>query len=337
MHARGAQVRGVRRGPQSTYLDFERPLAAIDTEIVRARSARSRDGARVRSLLRDRRRIEREVYGNLGAWQRVQLARHPERPTALDYIGALLTDFTELHGDRRAGDDRALVGGLARFAGRPLVVVAQQRGRTTRERVERSFGMPRPEGYRKAQRLFRLAERFGLPALTLVDTPGAFPGVDAEERGQAEAIAATIECLAGLAAPVLSVVIGEGGSGGALAIAVADRLLMQEYAWYSVISPEGCASILFRSDTPETVARAAEIMRPAADDLARFGVVDEVVREPLGGAHRYPRRAAAELRRALARHLEDLLRIRVSDLVARRYERYRRFGTLAAPQGGDAR
>ena len=307
-----------RAAATQTYLDFERPLEPLDAEIagLAGASPGTREGERLRRLRAERRRVQQELLARLTPWERVQLSRHPDRPAALDYLGVLCRDLVELHGDRRFGEDEAIVGGLGRFRGHAVVVVAQQRGRTTAERVRRNFGMPRPEGYRKAVRLFELAERFARPVITLVDTQGAYPGIGAEERGQAEAIAASLRTLAGLRVPVVSAVIGEGGSGGALALALADRVLMQEHAWYSVISPEGCASILFRERTPETVA-----------ELAQFGVVDEIVAEPGGGAHRQPARAAVLLGRALERHLTALGGVPPGELVARRYARYRRIGS----------
>jgi len=319
----------VRRGVVSTYLDFERPLEPLDAEIARlARAAAtSRDGERLRRLRAERRRLQQDLLARLTPWERVQLSRHPDRPAMLDYVGVLCRDFVELHGDRRFGDDGAIVGGLGRFRGHAVVIVGQQRGRSTGERVARNFGMPRPEGYRKAVRLFELAERFRRPVLTFIDTQGAYPGIGAEERGQSEAIAASLRALATLTVPVVSAIIGEGGSGGALALAVADRVVMQEHAWYSVISPEGCASILFRERTPEAVARSAALLRLTAADLAAFGVVDEIVGEPGGGAHRQPARAAVLLGRALERHLRALAATAPAALVAARYARYRRVGT----------
>ena len=318
-----------RAAATQTYLDFERPLEPLDAEIARLAGASpgTREGERLRRLRAERRRVQQELLARLTPWERVQLSRHPDRPSALDYLGVLCRDLVELHGDRRFGEDGAIVGGLARFRGHAVVVVAQQRGRTTAERVRRNFGMPRPEGYRKAVRLFELAERFARPVITLVDTQGAYPGIGAEERGQAEAIASSLRTLAGLRVPVVSAVIGEGGSGGALALALADRVLMQEHAWYSVISPEGCASILFRERTPETVARSAALLRLTAAELAQFGVVDEIVAEPGGGAHRQPARAAVLLGRALERHLTALAAVPPGELVARRYARYRRIGS----------
>ncbi len=318
-----------RAAATQTYLDFERLLEPLDAEIARLAgvSPGTPEGERLRRLRAERRRVQQELLARLTPWERVQLSRHPDRPSALDYLGVLCRDLVELHGDRRFGEDGAIVGGLARFRGHAVVVVAQQRGRSTAERVLRNFGMPRPEGYRKAVRLFELAERFVRPVITLIDTQGAYPGIGAEERGQAEAIAASLRTLAGLRVPVVSAVIGEGGSGGALALALADRVLMQEHAWYSVISPEGCASILFRERTPETVARSAALLRLTAAELAGFGVVDEIVAEPGGGAHRQPARAAVLLGRALERHLAALRGVPPGELVAGRYARYRRIGS----------
>jgi acetyl-CoA carboxylase carboxyl transferase subunit alpha len=320
-----------RRG--RTYLEFERPLAPLDAEIARLGGAApgSREGERLRRLRGERRRLQEDLLARLTPWERVQLSRHPERPTMLDYVGVLCRDFVELHGDRRFGDDPAIVAGLGRFRGHAVVIVGQQRGRTTAEKVARNFGMPRPEGYRKAIRCFALAERFARPVLTFIDTQGADPGIGAEERGQAEAIASSHAALATLRVPIVAVIIGEGGSGGALALGVADRVLMQEHAWFSVISPEGCASILFRERTPKAVAESAALLRLTAKDLSKYGVVDEIVPEPGGGAHRHPARAAVLLGRAIRRQLETLASAPRAGLVARRYKRYRHFGTdLAA-------
>jgi acetyl-CoA carboxylase carboxyl transferase subunit alpha len=311
-----------------TYLDFELPLAALD-ERIEALRRRERGAAEVRELRRletERRRLERTLYDGLSAWQRVQLARHIDRPQTLDYVARLCADFFELHGDRTYGDDAAIVAGLATYRGEPVVVVGHQRGHSTAERLQRNFGMASPEGYRKALRLFRLAERLRIPVLTFVDTQGAYPGVEAEERGQAEAIAHNLRTMALLRVPIVTVVIGEGGSGGALALGLADRVLMQEYSCYSVISPEGCASILYRERTPENIARAAEALRLTARDLYRFGVVDEVIGEPVGGAHRNPRRAGEALERSVAKHLDELKAQSLATLLARRYEKYRRIG-----------
>ncbi len=293
-----------------TYLDFELPLAALDTRIETLRRTRDRSAADSRELRRleaERRKLEGTLYEALSAWQRVELARHVDRPQTLDYVQRLCTDFFELHGDRAFGDDPAIVGGIG-------------------ERLSRNFGMASPEGYRKALRLFHMAERLGMPILTFIDTQGAYTGVGAEQRGQAEAIAHTLRAMALLRVPIVSVVIGEGGSGGALALGLADRLLMQEYSCYSVISPEGCSAILYRDRTPDNVARAAEALRLTARDLYRFGVIDEVVSEPVGGAHRNPRRAGEALERAIARHLAELKAQSLPALLARRYEKYRRIG-----------
>ncbi|HEY2386679.1 MAG TPA: acetyl-CoA carboxylase carboxyltransferase subunit alpha [Candidatus Binatia bacterium] len=312
-----------------TYLDFELPLAALDAQIEALRRARERSAAETRELRRlegERRKLEGTLYDTLTAWQRVQLARHIDRPQTIDYVSRLCGDFFELRGDRSFGDDAAIVGGLATYRGEPLVVVGHQRGHSTDERQRRNFGMASPEGYRKALRLFRLAERLRMPILTFIDTQGARTGVAAEQRGLAEAIAHTLRTMALLRVPIVSVVIGEGGSGGALALGLADRLLMQEYSCYSVISPEGCSAILYRDRGPENVARAAEALRLTARDLYRFGVIDEVVAEPVGGAHRNPRRAGEELERSIARHLAELKAQSLPSLLARRYEKYRRIG-----------
>jgi acetyl-CoA carboxylase carboxyl transferase subunit alpha len=255
------------------------------------------------------------VLAALTPWERVQLARHPDRPTALDYVRLLCRDVVELRGDRRFADDPAVAAGIARLRGRAIVFVGEDRGRRG--------GVPRPEGFRKAVRLFRLADRFGLPVVTLIDTPGADAGAAAEERGQAEAIATSLRTMAGIRVPVVSAVIGEGGSGGALALAMGDRVLMQEHAWYSVISPEGCAAIIFRRRTPAAVARSAAMLRLTARDLAAFGVVDAIVPEPRGGAHRDPRRAARLLGRAIVAALDEVVRVPPARLVAARYRRYR--------------
>lgn len=312
-----------------TYLDFELPLAALDTRIETLRRVRERSAAESRELRRletERRKLERTLYDTLSAWQRVELARHIDRPQTLDYVARLCADFFELHGDRAFGDDAAIVGGIGTHRHAPIMIVGHQRGHSTQERLQRNFGMASPEGYRKAQRLFRMAERLGIPILTFIDTQGAYTGVGAEQRGQAEAIGHTLRAMALLRVPTVSVVIGEGGSGGALALGLADRLLMQEYSCYSVISPEGCAAILYRDRSPDNVARAAEALRLTARDLYRFGVIDEVVSEPVGGAHRNPRRAGEVLERSIARHLDELKGQSLASLLARRYEKFRRIG-----------
>jgi acetyl-CoA carboxylase carboxyl transferase subunit alpha len=309
-------------------LDFERKLTELENEIATLRaqedSPRTRDqiARRQAELSRERKR----VYGSLTAWQRTQLARHPRRPHTLDFFRLLFDDFLELRGDRVFGDDAAIVGGLARFAGRTVVAIGHQKGRDTRENIARNFGMPHPEGYRKALRLMRLAEKFGKPVLTLIDTPGAYPGIGAEERGQAEAIAANLHAMAALRVPVVAAVTGEGGSGGALALGVANRVVMLEYAIYSVISPEGCAAILW-NDVAKA-AEAADIMRITAPDLLRMRVVDAIVPEPVGGAHREWEAAAANLKAALVAQLEPLERLGTDALARDRYERFRRIGVF---------
>jgi acetyl-CoA carboxylase carboxyl transferase subunit alpha len=309
-------------------LEFEQPLLQLETRLAELQSrddppATRDEIARVQERLA---RLQHRTYANLTAWQRTQLARHPKRPHTLDYVSRLLDDYLELHGDRLFGDDPAIVGGLARFEGQPLVVIGHQKGRDTRENIARNFGMPHPEGYRKALRLMKLAEKFRRPVLTFIDTPGAYPGVGAEERGQAEAIARNLREMAGLRTPVVAVVLGEGGSGGALAIGVGNRVLMLEYAVYSVISPEGCAAILWndRAKAPE----AADLMRTTAPDLLRLGVIDATVPEPLGGAHRDWDGAADRLRPVLREQLAALRGRSADELMSERYERFRRIGAF---------
>jgi len=267
---------------------------------------------------------KRDIYTNLSPWQRVQVARHPKRPYALDYVAALCEDFQELHGDRQFNDDRALVGGTAFFEGRPVMIIAQQKGRDTKENIIRNFGMPQPEGYRKALRLMKLAEKFGLPVITFIDTPGAYPGVESEARHVSEAIAVNLREMAMLKVPSIAVIVGEGGSGGALGIGVTDRVLIFENSYYSVISPEGCAAILWkdRANAPQ----AAEALKIDAEHLEKLGIVDEVIPEPFGGAHNDPKQAADALRYALLKHLNDLRALSAEQLRDTRYERYRHLG-----------
>jgi acetyl-CoA carboxylase carboxyl transferase subunit alpha len=309
-------------------LDFEKPIAELERQIESLRrlaTQRSLDVRREIEPLEEKlAEMRQEIYSNLTPFQRVQVARHPRRPYALDYINTVFTDFVELHGDRLYRDDPAIVGGTARLGGRSVVVIGQQKGRDTKENLKRNFGMPHPEGYRKALRLLKLAERFKLPVVTLVDTPGAYPGLGAEERGQAEAIARNLEEMATLRTPTVAIVIGEGGSGGALALGIADRVLMFENAIYSVISPEGCAAILWKDSTQRE--RAAEALKLTAPDLMGLGVIDEIVREPLGGNHADPDAAAANLAEALRRHLGEIERLSLDDLVARRAEKFLRMG-----------
>ena len=309
-------------------LDFEKPIAELERQIESLRrlaTQRSLDVRREIAPLEEKlAELRQQIYRNLTPFQRVQVARHPRRPYALDYINTVFTDFVELHGDRLYRDDPSIVGGTARLDGRSAVVIGQQKGRDTKENLRRNFGMPHPEGYRKALRLIKLAERFRLPVITLVDTPGAYPGLGAEERGQAEAIARNLEEMAMLKTPIVAVVIGEGGSGGALALGVADRVLMFENAIYSVISPEGCAAILWKDSSQRE--RAAEALKLTAPDLMGLGVIDEIIREPLGGNHADPDGATASLADALRRHIAELEGVSGPDLVARRAEKFLRMG-----------
>jgi acetyl-CoA carboxylase carboxyl transferase subunit alpha len=309
-------------------LEFEQPLLELETRIAALQA--ENDPLRTRDeivRLEDRLgRLRQRTYASLTAWQRTQLARHPKRPYMRDWAKLIFDDFIELHGDRLYGDDAAIVGGLARFEGRSVVVIGHQKGRDTREKIARNFGMPHPEGYRKAQRLFEMAAKFAKPIFTFIDTPGAYPGIGAEERGQAEAIARNLKVMAGLRVPMVAVVTGEGGSGGALAIGMGNRVLMLEYAVYSVISPEGCAAILWgdAAKAPE----AAAVMKPTAPDLLKLGVIDGIVPEPLGGAHRDWDVAAANLKTALREQIADLGHRSGEALVAERYEKFRKLGAF---------
>jgi acetyl-CoA carboxylase carboxyl transferase subunit alpha len=310
------------------FLDFEQPIAELEDKIQELRYA-SRDNAinideEIRKLKDKVQQRTQTIFANLSAWQVAQLARHPQRPYTLDYLERIMSEFHELKGDRAYADDEAIVGGLARFEGMPVVVVGHQKGRDTREKIRRNFGMPRPEGYRKAERLFLLAERFGLPILTFIDTPGAYPGVGAEERGQSEAIAKNLKVMAELKVPIIATVIGEGGSGGALAIGVADRTLMLEYATYSVISPEGCASILWKS--AERAPEAADSLGITSTRLNELGLIDQVIREPLGGAHRDVDAIAERLREALRGELKALKGLDPDALLEKRYQKLMRYG-----------
>jgi acetyl-CoA carboxylase carboxyl transferase subunit alpha len=309
-------------------LDFERPLLELENRIAELRASDEAQAARdeIGRLEERLRRLQHKVYGSLTPWQRAQLARHPKRPHTLDLFRLLLEDFIELHGDRVFGDDKAIVGGLARFEGEPVVVIGHQKGRDTRENIARNFGMPHPEGYRKALRLMELAAKFSKPLITFIDTPGAYPGLGAEERGQAEAIARNLREMSGLATPIVCVVTGEGGSGGALAIGVANRILMLEHAIYSVISPEGCAAILWGEATK--ASEAAELMRITAPDLLKLGVIDGIVPEPTGGAHRNWEETAENLRGPLRHALWELRSRTADELVGERYEKFRRIGVF---------
>ena len=310
------------------FLDFERPIADLEAKIEELRHVDGDPGINIGEEI-DRLRskseaLTRSIFGKLSPWQVARLARHPRRPYTLDYLSRVFTEFTELHGDRHFAEDGAIVGGVARLDGHPVMVIGHQKGRTTKENIDRSFGMPRPEGYRKALRLIEMAERFRMPVVTFIDTPGAYPGVGAEERGQAEAIARNLHVLSTLDVPILCTVIGEGGSGGALAIGVADCVMMLEYSTYSVISPEGCASILWKSS--ERAADAAQAMGITSDRLLELGLIDRVVGEPLGGAHRDPEAMAESLGAALVEELEKLVSMDVDRLKRRRYQRLMSYG-----------
>ncbi|MFZ5468406.1 MAG: acetyl-CoA carboxylase carboxyltransferase subunit alpha [Myxococcota bacterium] len=312
-------------------LDFERPLIELEKKISELK-ALSQTGpvdftAEIGKLEKKARKLQDEIFSDLSRWQVVQLSRHPARPYFLDYLAQLCTDFVELGGDRHFGEDASIVGGFARFNGRPVLVLGHQKGRGTKENMVRNFGMPMPEGYRKARRLMELAERFDRPILTFVDTPGAYPGIGAEERGQAEAIAVNLEVMSRLRVPIISTVIGEGGSGGALAIGVGNRVLMMENSIYSVISPEACSSILYRD--PTKAEKAADSLKLTAKDLLSLGVVDEVIAEPPGGAHRDPSKAFAALAEGLRRHLGQLSNMSGDELVDDRYAKFRAMGAFS--------
>jgi acetyl-CoA carboxylase carboxyl transferase subunit alpha len=312
------------------FLDFEQPIAELEAKIDELKFLGSDTeiniGEEIARLKAKSRALTTSIFASLTPWQITQLARHPQRPYALDYIGQIFTDFQELHGDRMYGDDLAIVGGPTRLDGRAVMVIGHQKGRDTKERVRRNYGMPKPEGYRKALRLMRLAARFRLPLVTLIDTPGAYPGVGSEERGQSEAIARNLFEMSTLETPIVSVVIGEGGSGGALAIGVCDRLLMLQYSIYSVISPEGCASILWKSADKKELA--AEAMGLTADRLSKLSLVDEVVREPLGGAHRDPGAIAETVKSAVVRNLKELESVPLEQLLSARNVRLKAFGAF---------
>src|SRR4051812_16646340 len=313
-------------------LDFERPIVELENKIEELKQLGGPQlDLEIRRLERKARQLQTEVFSELSAWQKVLLSRHPLRPFTLDYVGRLIEDFVELHGDRAFRDDEAIVGGLGKFRGRPVMVLGHQKGRGTKENMRRNFGMPRPEGYRKARRLMELAARLGLPILTFIDTPGAYPGIDAEERGQAEAIAKNLEVMARLPVPIIATVIGEGGSGGALALGVADRILMLEYAVYSVISPEGCASILWKDQ--KKVETAAREMRMTAADLLDLGVADLVVHEPAGGAHRDADAAADAVGEAIARELAVLSALSPAQRLEERYAKFRKMGSFLESAG----
>jgi acetyl-CoA carboxylase carboxyl transferase subunit alpha len=310
------------------FLDFEQPIAELEAKIEELRfvgdDSEVNINEEVARLREKSEALTHNIFGKLSAWQVAQVARHPSRPYTLDYLANFAPDFQELHGDRMYADDPAIVGGVGRIDGRAVMFIGHQKGRDTKERVRRNYGMPKPEGYRKAQRLMRMAEKFKMPVVTLIDTPGAYPGVGAEERGQSEAIAHSLYLMAGLKTPIISVVIGEGGSGGALAIGVGDKLIMLQYGIYSVISPEGCASILWKS--ADKAEDAAEAMRITAQSLSGFGLVDEVLEEPLGGAHRNPNGMAQVIRNALVKSLDELDQLSIEQLMENRQRRLASFG-----------
>ena len=313
---------------KTTFLEFEQPIAELEGKIEQLRFVQDDSAVdiseEISRLDAKSQSLTKEIYAKLTPWQCAQVARHPQRPYTLDYFELIFTDFEELHGDRAYADDHSIIGGLARFNGQSCMVIGHQKGRDTKEKIHRNFGMPRPEGYRKALRLMRLAEKFGLPIFTFVDTPGAYPGIDAEERGQSEAIGRNLAVMAELKVPLIATIIGEGGSGGALAIAVADVVTMLQYATYSVISPEGCASILWKS--AERAGDAAETMGITASRLKSLGLVDRVVNEPVGGAHRDHRAMAQSLKKALQDSLKQVSGLSASELIERRFERLMSYG-----------
>lgn len=313
------------------YLDFEQPIAELQAKIEELRlvgnDSQVNLSDEIGRLEEKSRKLTESIFKDLSPWQVSQLSRHPQRPYTLDYLEHVFTDFDELHGDRRFADDAALVGGVARLDERPVMVIGHQKGREVKEKVRRNFGMPRPEGYRKACRLMEMAERFGMPVLTFIDTPGAYPGIDAEERGQSEAIAYNLAVMSRLKTPIIATVVGEGGSGGALAIGVCDELAMLQYSTYSVISPEGCASILWKS--AEKAAEAAQAMGITAERLKELGLVDTLIPEPLGGAHRHPQTTAERIKTALLDSLARLDGMATEELLERRYERLMSYGAPA--------
>jgi acetyl-CoA carboxylase carboxyl transferase subunit alpha len=310
------------------FLDFEQPIAELESKIEELRYVQNESAVdiseEIERLDKKSLQLTKDIYTQLNPWQVTQIARHPQRPYSLDYINEIFTEYQELHGDRAFADDQSIIGGLARFNGQACMVIGQQKGRDTKERSLRNFGMPRPEGYRKALRLMKLAEKFGLPVFTFVDTPGAYPGVGAEERGQSEAIGRNIYEMAQLEVPIITTIIGEGGSGGALALSVADQVLMLQFSVYSVISPEGCASILWK--TAERASDAAEALGITAHRLKALGLVDKIVNEPVGGAHRDPKQMAAQLKRGLVDALRQVAGLSTGDLLEQRYQRLKAYG-----------
>jgi acetyl-CoA carboxylase carboxyl transferase subunit alpha len=310
------------------YLEFEKPIADLEKKIEELTLFTSNGNIdleeEILKLHKKADQLRAEIYSRLTPWQKAQISRHPNRPYTLDYIEAMLTDFTEMHGERGFGDDPAIVGGMARLDGMPVVVIGHQKGRTTKEKIWRNFGMPNPEGYRKALRLMKFAEKFKKPVITFIDTPGAYPGIGAEERGQGESIARNLYVMSSLKVPIVTTVIGEGGSGGALALGVADRVLMLEHSTYSVISPEGCAAILWNNGAKAN--EAAELLKITAQDLFQMKVIDEMVEEPIGGAHRDPRRVAELLKEAIIRNMSEIKSLPTAELTRQRYDKFRKLG-----------
>jgi len=315
-----------------TVLEFEKPIVQLETKIKELRHFGSEENVKldpgIRKLEAELDKMRQEIYGKLTPWQRVQIARHPDRPYTLDYIRMMMTDFMELHGDRQFADDLALIAGFARLEGRKVMVMGHQKGRDTKENVMRNFGCAHPEGYRKAMRLMRLAEKFQLPVVIFIDTPGAYPGIGAEERGQAQAIAENLKDMVEIKVPIVATIIGEGGSGGALGIGVADRVSILQHAYYSVISPEGCASILWRNSVK--APQAAEALKINSEQLKEFGIVDAVIPEPLGGAHKNPDEVATHLQATLVQQIQELSAYSPEELVDQRYQKYRGIGQYAS-------
>ena len=312
-------------------LDFEKPLHALEEQLISLRKLSQEQkmdvSDEIAAIEKKFASTQKEIYAKLTAWQRVQLSRHPKRPYALDYVNAIFENFTELHGDRNFGDDQAQIGGLAFFEGKPVMIIAQQKGRDTKEKIRRNFGMPQPEGYRKALRLMKLAAKFDIPIICFIDTPGAYPGVKSEERHVSEAIAVNLREMMTFKVPIIAIVIGEGGSGGALGIGVADKVLILENAYYSVISPEGCAAILWKDRA--AAPQAAEALKITSHDLEKMGIVDDVIDEPLGGAHRNPERTIMKVQQSIKKNLEELSEISKKDILELRYNKFRKMGVFA--------
>ncbi|MFH0947750.1 MAG: acetyl-CoA carboxylase carboxyltransferase subunit alpha [Elusimicrobiota bacterium] len=313
-----------------TYLDFEKPIAELESKIAELKkfSAEQKQdlSIEIKTLTEKCEKLKADVFSSLTPWQKVQIARHPNRPHTLEFINLIMTDFVELHGDRHFADDKAIICGFAKFNGEPVAIVGHQKGSETSENMLRNFGMPNPEGYRKALRIFKLAEKFNRPIITFIDTPGAYPGIGAEERGQSEAIARNLFEMSQLKVPIVVCVIGEGGSGGALAISVGDCLLMLEHSIYSVISPEGCSAILFKAAAAEKITEVASSLKLTAQNLKKFEIIDEIVEEPLGGAHRNSEETAKTLGGAIKKHLSELQKLPIEKLLEERYKKFRKIG-----------